>query len=410
MSRFEVSRVVQVLRDEPRTEVSGYLLAKGLILTAEHILYGHQNVCDSSISIKARILGNTEKTWFWQPVSVLWHQHAGTVNERRDGVALLRVPESPVEIQGEDFLGWSAEMSDSASVLAVGFPEFAIVRQGESYLADVHTVLGEVALYDGIRAGQLIIRTNSQTPRNISSWAGFSGAAVFAGERIVGIINWVSERGLHASRIDGLRRNHGFLAAIAGVASFASKPKQEPSRLEHTKMSDPRKVFVVHGRNDKARRAVFDLLRALDLWPLEWNEVASETGTGSPFIFEILQKGFEIAQAIVVILTPDELVEMRAELQNDDGDKAPRYQPRPNVLFEAGMAFMRDRSRTVLLEFGRMVQASDLSGVHALRVQKGQSTAIRKQLADRLISAGCAVSTAGQDWLNAGDFDAAFTD
>ena len=80
------------------------------------------------------------------------------------------------------------------------------------------------------------------------------------------------------------------------------------------------------------------------------------------------------------------------------------------MLFEAGMAFMRDRSRTILLEFGSMVQASDLSGVHALRVRRGQGAIIRKQLADRLVTAGCAVSTAGQDLLNAGDFDAAFTE
>jgi predicted nucleotide-binding protein len=108
------------------------------------------------------------------------------------------------------------------------------------------------------------------------------------------------------------------------------------------------------------------------------------------------------------VLTPDELVEMRPELRGEEGDETPRYQPRPNVLFEAGMAFMRDRSRTILVEFGPMVQASDLGGVHALRVHRGQDAAIRKQLADRLVKAGCAASTAGQDWLSAGDFDAAF--
>jgi hypothetical protein len=92
-------------------------------------------------------------------------------------------------------------------------------------------------------------------------------------------------------------------------------PTRNLERPEKSSVSDPRKVFVVHGRNDAARKAVFDLLLALKLWPLEWNEVASETGTGAPYIFEILQKGFEIAQAIVVVLTPDELVEMRPELQ-----------------------------------------------------------------------------------------------
>jgi predicted nucleotide-binding protein len=178
-------------------------------------------------------------------------------------------------------------------------------------------------------------------------------------------------------------------------------------RREGTSMADnKRKVFVVHGRNEAAKKAVFDLLRALDLSPLEWGQVTRATGSGSPFIFDILEKGFEIAQAIVVVLTPDESVEMRPELRREEADNWPRHQPRLNVLFEAGMAFMRDRKRTILVEFGPMTEASDLSGIHTLRVRRGQGVAIRQELAERLKSAGCEVNTAGQDWLTAGDFDA----
>ena len=69
---------------------------------------------------------------------------------------------------------------------------------------------------------------------------------------------------------------------------------------------NPRAVLVVYGRNLAARRAVFDFLRVIDLRPLEWDVLAGQTRSGSPFVLEILEHAFEIAQAIVVILTPDE--------------------------------------------------------------------------------------------------------
>jgi|tagenome__1003787_1003787.scaffolds.fasta_scaffold20826217_2 hypothetical protein len=171
---------------------------------------------------------------------------------------------------------------------------------------------------------------------------------------------------------------------------------------------NPRAVFVVHGRNLAARNAVFDFLKAIDLRPLEWDVVAGETRSGAPFVFEILERGFEIAQAVIVILTPDEEVTLRPTLRTEPNDAKSRYQPRPNVLFEAGMAFMRDRRRTILLEFGLTDMLSDLHGVHALQVRSGSGAEMRKRLADRLRTAGCPVSTEGSDWLSAGNFDAAF--
>lgn len=167
-------------------------------------------------------------------------------------------------------------------------------------------------------------------------------------------------------------------------------------------------MFVVYGRNLAARNAAFDFLRGIGLRPLAWDVVAGQTGSGAPFVFEILERGFEVARAVLVVLTPDEEVTLRAVLRTEPGDAKPRYQPRPNVLFEAGMAFMRNRSRTILLDFGSTDMLSDLHGVHALRVRPGAGAEMRKQLADRLRTAGCPASTEGSDWMSAGNFDAAF--
>lgn len=45
---------------------------------------------------------------------------------------------------------------------------------------------------------------------------------------------------------------------------------------------DPRKVFVIHGRNEPARKGLFEYLRVIGLDPIEWSEAIQITGKGSP--------------------------------------------------------------------------------------------------------------------------------
>ena len=168
---------------------------------------------------------------------------------------------------------------------------------------------------------------------------------------------------------------------------------------------DPTVVFVVHGRNVAARDGVFEFLRALGLKPLEWSQAVVLTGAGSPYIGEVLDSAFEAAQAVVVLLTPDEITYLRHEFTTGDAD--PDYEPapqaRPNVLFEAGMAFGRHPERTILVEFGAVRPFSDVVGRHVVRLDG--SAARRKEIAQRLETAGCSVDTTGEDWLTAGDLD-----
>ncbi len=99
-----------------------------------------------------------------------------------------------------------------------------------------------------------------------------------------------------------------------------------------------RKVFVVHGRNREARAAMFTFLRAIGLAPIEWSEAVRLTGEASPYIGHVLDAAFGAAQAIVVLLTPDDVAYLRSEYASgdDDPETTPLAQARPNVLFEAG--------------------------------------------------------------------------
>lgn len=169
---------------------------------------------------------------------------------------------------------------------------------------------------------------------------------------------------------------------------------------------DPRAVFVVHGRNRDLRDSMFAFLRSIDLKPLEWNHAVEITKSGSPYIGEILDAAFGRAQAVVVLMTPDEVAYLQQSYADgpNDPDTQPAPQARPNVLFEAGMALGRHPDRTVLVEIGTIRPFSDVAGRHALRF--ADDVASRQTLAGRLRTAGCPVDVNGTDWQTTGDFTA----
>ena len=170
--------------------------------------------------------------------------------------------------------------------------------------------------------------------------------------------------------------------------------------------SDPRSVFIIHGRNEVLKKSMFDFLRSVDLKPLEWSHLVASTGSGSPYVQEVLEKALVQAQAIVVMLTPDDDVRLRSSYHRKDEpdyEKTLMGQARPNVLLEAGMAIALNRERTIFVEVGNLRPISDIAGIHTVRFDGSANS--RHSLASRLKVAGCAVDTDhNQDWLSVGNF------
>lgn len=169
-------------------------------------------------------------------------------------------------------------------------------------------------------------------------------------------------------------------------------------------------VFVIHGRNEEARKALFDFLRALGLNPLEWDQAIALTGQGAPSIQEILSAAFQKARALIVLLTGDDLVSLREEYVKAGEERTealPMLQARPNVLFEAGLAMGSYQERTIIVELGDVKPFSDIAGRHTIRMDDSKER--RNALATRLESADCAVDRAGTDWLSNGQFEQAIS-
>lgn len=214
----------------------------------------------------------------------------------------------------------------------------------------------------------------------------------------------------------GLSTASGILSSmIQEIGTYWQHATEGPTAVQQHTEPEPTpvktdQVFVVHGRNQTARDAMFTYLRTIGLHPLEWNEAVRATGKTMPYIGEILDAAFTQAGAVVVLMTPDDgarLSEPFRSANDPPHETELTGQARPNVLFEAGMAMGRNPDRTILVELGSLRLFSDVSGLHVIRMDN--SSQRRQELAQRLEGAGCPVSLDGIDWHTAGDFDAALS-
>lgn len=162
-----------------------------------------------------------------------------------------------------------------------------------------------------------------------------------------------------------------------------------------------RRVFVVYGRDEQVRVRIFEFLRSLDLHPLEWEHLVAATGETTPYLPEVIARGLPHGQAVVALLTPDDIVVLHTDLQNAADPlhkRVPAGQARPNVLLELGMAMALFPERTIILEIGSMRPIADLGGRNVIRFN-GSAESVGK-LVERLKDAGCQVNDRGSDWRN----------
>lgn len=171
------------------------------------------------------------------------------------------------------------------------------------------------------------------------------------------------------------------------------------------KPTSSKTVFIVHGRNDTLRESMFNFLRALGLNPVEWSQAIQATQKPSPYIGEILDTAFGQAQAIIVMFSGDDEARLREEFWRQDEpsyEKELTPQPRPNVIFEAGIAMGRSEDRTILVQVGKLRPISDIAGRHITHLDNSPKK--RQELVTKLNGAGCEVDTSGTDWLSVGNF------
>lgn len=241
---------------------------------------------------------------------------------------------------------------------------------------------------------------NAHLPRPLA-------AIAVAAEHGINISKYASPEDLSAIRQFAINAAPApvVLQSPAPISKSVSRHTAKTKRVSGAVKRRGTTVFVVHGRDLSARDAVFALLRSLGLRPLEWTQALKLTKKGSPYVGEVLDAAFSEAAAIIVLLTPDDEARLNTKFITSRDPQHERLltgQARPNVLFEAGMAFGKNPNSTVLVQLGDTRPFSDVGGRHVLRLSNSPDS--RQEFATKLANAGCNVDTTGSDWLTVGDF------
>ena len=154
---------------------------------------------------------------------------------------------------------------------------------------------------------------------------------------------------------------------------------------------DRKKVFIIYGRNEDARKAVERFLESLKLVPWSFPQIAGDAGL-QYHTSDIVRKGIEQAHGIIGLFTPDEFATLHGSLQKESDDETDRkrWQARPNVIFEAGIAYGLAPERTILMMMGPQVKLfSDVAAIPHVVLADNQDG--RWSFRDKLIGIGCDV-------------------
>ena len=123
---------------------------------------------------------------------------------------------------------------------------------------------------------------------------------------------------------------------------------------------------------------------------MEWMEVIRASGETSPYLSQAIMKSIEEAGAVVVIMTPEEDAQLNEKFWSEDGDDKIYKQPRPNVIFEAGLALGMKENKTIILQFGELRIFSDILGKHVTKYRgKDKENDFKLDLLEKLKIAGC---------------------
>ena len=232
---FDGNRVVEVFAkptDGAGCVGSGYRVTSTSVLTAGHVVVGlpigAAAANDGASRCDVRPLGIQE----WMSGSVLWH------DESTD-VALIGLPDNaPPLPAGSPAPRWGVVAgAEPVSCTAVGFPW---AQEQPDRVRETEQLRGFISPLTMAKAGHLSLDVLSTPPdarTDGSPWAGMSGAAVFAGPYLVGVVivdpARFGEGRLVAAAISPLSTDPRFVA-LAGTAAAAPLPVQPRFRLAVT--------------------------------------------------------------------------------------------------------------------------------------------------------------------------------
>jgi TPR repeat protein len=216
-------RVAEVWAPGGKTSFgSGYLLTGDLVLTAGHVVDGMTGICEV------------------RPLGVDNWCRADVTRLRECDAALLRIKGARGRFEEPVRLGRVAT-EERARCQAVGFPLAQAKVLERRDVRDTEEMKGEIAPLSGLKKGLLTIHIHDTVPVRDASgrspWEGMSGAAVFSGGLLIGIVSVAPKHfgtdRLEAVPVEAVAAEAEFRAAVTGDAArppALSAVEDEPAR------------------------------------------------------------------------------------------------------------------------------------------------------------------------------------
>jgi hypothetical protein len=172
--RGRVAEVIVTVGGQ-RRRGSGYRVTTGAVLTAAHVVAGADSV---SVRFEPDLPGE------WTVAATDWR-----LDVESDLAVLIIVPRDSEELEPARF----GRVGDRAAVLtvqAVGFPLWKMRDEDGTTYRDSAHVSGSLAVLSNWREGTLevVVAAPGDVGADRSPWEGMSGAALWVGERIVGVV------------------------------------------------------------------------------------------------------------------------------------------------------------------------------------------------------------------------------
>lgn len=131
-------------------------------------------------------------------------------------------------------------------------------------------------------------------------------------------------------------------------------------------LSASNRVFIVHGRDDKAKGELEIVLGEMGLEPI----VLHRQADGGKTLIEKFEHYADVGFAFI-LLTPDEIAYLAGEEEKPDDMREKEHRARPNAIFEFGFFVGRlGRSRTCCIYKSPVALPSDLDGLVYKRFEK----------------------------------------
>jgi Trypsin-like peptidase domain len=202
-------RVVELYDKASGRFGTGYLLAPSLVLSARHVV-------DGLDSMTARLLEADEDGL---PGAIGPRQPAVVVWRGGDDLdlALLTPSAAGASFRERVAPALVGRLADRAAVRvdAIGFPRAMDAPQ----FADTLHIEALVSAWTGLRGRSLVLDVQTARPQDAEQWKGMSGAALFGGDVVVGVVEAVpaqlAEGSLRATRVDLLFEHDAASALLA---------------------------------------------------------------------------------------------------------------------------------------------------------------------------------------------------